>query len=261
MAARFLIHVGRATIHRILSEQLELSKVSARWVPRNLTDEHRQKRMGAALEMLTRYNQGGEEFLDRIVTGDETWFHYWTPETKARSMVWKKKDQPAPKKFKQQASAGKVMATVFWDRKGIIWIEYCPRGCTINGAEYFDTLMRLRKAIKSRRPGLLSKKVILLHDNAPAHSSKYTQGLLKSFEWDVFPHPPYSPDLAPSDYHLFPQIKSALGGKRFKDDASLQAEVAAICQKLDGAWYSLGIIKLISRYNKCLDNGGDYVEK
>lgn len=76
---------------------------------------------------------------------------------KVNSHQWfgKKKDEPAPKKFKQQLSAGKVMLTFIWDSKGVLLKEYMPQGSTVNSASSFNTLMKLRMAIKSKRPGLL----------------------------------------------------------------------------------------------------------
>lgn len=261
MALEFLTEASRTTVHRVLTQHLNLRKVSARWVPRDLSETHRSNRMAAALDFLTRYEADGAKFLNRIVTGDETWIHFWTPETKRASMVWKTVDEPAPKKFKEQPSAGKVMVTVFWDTKGIIMVEYMPQGSTITAASYFDTLMRLRKAIKEKRRGKLSKKIVLLHDNARPHSAKLTQTLLRDVKWDVFPHPPYSPDLAPSDFHLFPAIKAKLAGQRFPNLHALTSELNNIFKNLEQSFYSSGIEKLVVRYNKCLDKFGDYVEK
>ncbi len=138
--------------------------------------------------------------------------------------------------------------------------EYHSEGRTITSSTYFDTIMNLRKAIKSTRPGLLTKKGWFFHDNAPAHGAKLIQALLQSPHWDIFSHPPYSPDLAPSDFHLFPGLKGEFGGQRFKID-ELKNAVNTIFQNLDARWYSAGIEKLVHRFNKCLDRFGDYVEK
>jgi hypothetical protein len=70
------------------------------------------------------------------VTGDETWVHHYDPETKQESMQWTHQGSPPPKKFKVQKSAGKIMATVFWDIEGILLIEYMPHKTTITGASY-----------------------------------------------------------------------------------------------------------------------------
>jgi len=184
-----------------------MQKVCARWVPHDLSAENKKKRMGAALEFWSRYQEEGDECLNHIVTGDETWVHYWMPETKQASKQWKKSGERAPKKFKERPSAGKVLVTMFWDRKGIIHTAYMPQGTTITTASYLDTLWRLQAAIKRKRPGLLTEGVSLFHNNAPAHSAGLTQAALKNLKWKVFSHPPYSPDLAPSNYHLFPAIK------------------------------------------------------
>ncbi len=101
-------------------------KVCARWVPCQLTDEHQAQRTGAVLEFLMRYHNEGDQYPDRIVTGDEILVHFWTLETKEISKFWKTVDEPAPKKFKEVPSASKVMATVFWGRKGVILIDHLP---------------------------------------------------------------------------------------------------------------------------------------
>ena len=72
-------------------------------------------------------------FMRRIVTGDETWIHHYDPETKQQSMQWKHASSPSPRKFKVQASAGKIMCTFFWDAEGILLIDYMPHKVTITG--------------------------------------------------------------------------------------------------------------------------------
>lgn len=141
-------------------------------------------------------------------------------------------------------SAGKVMATVFWDSKGILLIDYLERGTTINADRYCDVLKKLKNAIRRKRPGLLRKKVFLLHDNARPHSARKTLDLLHQFDWDVFSHPPYSPDLAPSDFFLFPQLKAHLGGERFRNNAELEAAVNTFFSQNDANWYANGLQKL-----------------
>jgi transposase len=102
-------------------------------------------------------------------------------------------------------SPGKVVATVFWDVQGILLFDFTPPGSTVNAAAYQETLQRLKEAIRRKKPGLLTKGlgVLLLHDNARPHSAAATVNLLNSWGWEILPHPSYSPDLAPSDIHLF----------------------------------------------------------
>ncbi|UYV81551.1 TSN [Cordylochernes scorpioides] len=152
-------------------------------------------------------------------------------------MVRKKHEESAPKKAKVTISAGKVMAIVFWDCKGISLVDYLPPNTTVNAAKYCEVLTKLRAAIKWKHPGLLSRKVLLVHDNALPHAARTTQMLLENFKWEIFTHPPYSPDLAPSDFHLFPALKLHLGGKHFANDDEVQAEANHWLRRQDTAWY------------------------
>ena len=101
----------------------------------------------------------------------------------------------------------------------------------------------------------------LLHNNARPHSAAQTQDRITSFKWEQMDPPPYSPDLAPSDFHLFLRLKKCLGGKRFDDDDDLKDAVQKWLTSQAAAFYEEGIQKLVSRYDKCLNNGGEYVGK
>ncbi len=115
MAKEMCIDCSHTTIHSIMKNELVLRKVCSHWVPRMLTEDHKAQRMAAALDFLMLYREVGESMLDRIVMGNETWVHHYTPSMKQQSMVWKTADEPAPKKFKAVRSARKVLYTVFWD--------------------------------------------------------------------------------------------------------------------------------------------------
>ncbi|GFT13461.1 histone-lysine N-methyltransferase SETMAR [Trichonephila clavipes] len=194
-------NVGRTTLHKVVSEKLKFRKLCARWVPGLLTEEHKLKRMACALNFLDRYHKEGDQFLERIVTGDETWISHITPESKRQSMEWRHTNSPFRVKAKRTISTRKVMETVFWDRHGVL-----------------------------------------------------------SFGWEQIDHPPYSPDLAPSDFHLFRYLNEFLGGKRF-DTADEVKEVQDWLSSQAADVYDLGIQKLVERYDKCLNKYGKYVEK
>ncbi|GFR65634.1 histone-lysine N-methyltransferase SETMAR [Elysia marginata] len=212
-------------------------------------------------------NAGGDflgydvTFLDSIVTGDETWLHPCTPETKQDSMTWKHPSSPVEKKLKVRRSAKKIMGTVFWDSRVVLMFETLQPGETINAARYCQTLDKLREAVRRKRPGQLTNGVILPQDNATAHSARVTQGWLEKYGWEILPHPPHSPDLAPSDYHLFGPLKSELAGKRFDDDEELVDHVRKWLQNLDGSFLREGIYSMVRRWQKGVDRLGCYVEK
>jgi len=155
--------VSRSTIGRTLTEKLEYRKVCARWVPRMLTEDHQRQRNDSSRKFLQRYADENDNFLDSIVTGDKTWAFHFTPETKQQSHEWRHSSSPKPRKFKRTQSAGKVMATVFWDRKGVLLVDFMARGTTINADRYCETLKKTqtgdsepekRNADQGRMPSL-----------------------------------------------------------------------------------------------------------
>jgi hypothetical protein len=96
--------VSKTTIHEAVTEKLGYRKIRARWVPKMLTGDHKTKWMGSALKFLMRYTQEGDEFLDSIVTEDETWGFHHTPESKQQSLQLCHTHSPRTKKSKGQAT-------------------------------------------------------------------------------------------------------------------------------------------------------------
>ena len=84
-------------------------------------------------------------------------------------MEWRHSGSPRPKKFRVQKSAGKFLASIFWDQDGILLIHYLPKGPTINAEYYSSLLVQLKDILKEKRRRKVTKGVLFLHDNAPAH--------------------------------------------------------------------------------------------
>ena len=134
--------VGSA--YSLIHDSLKFSKVCARWVPKELTEERKRKCLDVCSRHLACYREG-DNFLQQIVTGDETWIQHYEPESKRQSMQWKHPSSPVAKKFKTQPLAGKLMLTIFWDSQGSI-LETCQeRGTTVTSAMYCDMLQREMK--------------------------------------------------------------------------------------------------------------------
>ena len=96
-------------------------------------------------------------FVRRIITGDETCINHHDPETKIAKHAVETCQFPNHSKFKVQASAGKIMCTVFWDAEGILQIDYMPHKVTITGVYYADLLGKLLVAVKEKRRGKLTQ--------------------------------------------------------------------------------------------------------
>jgi histone-lysine N-methyltransferase SETMAR len=152
------------------------------------------------------------------------------------------------------------MLTLFWDYKGPILEHYMPRGLTINSKLYCDLLQNhLKHAIRSKHRGLLSSGVLLQHDNARPHTAHATAKKIMDLRLECIPHPAYSPDLTPSDNHVFGPLKEALSGKKFSMDDEIKEAVHRWLRSQSEEFFSHEIQALVKHWHTCVECGGDYV--
>ncbi len=196
LAEEALTPISHPTICKILHDELGLSKVCVSWVPKLLTDEHKQNCMATAIKFLSPYHAEGESLFDHIVTGDEKYVHHFTPETKQASTVWKSTDKPTPIKAKRERSVGKVLLTMFWNSQCVLLEENAAPKQTVMKDTYFDTLIPLRQAIKNKRMRKLSRKILFIHDNAKLQAAKIVQALLEDSNGTFFAIQPIHPTLS-----------------------------------------------------------------
>jgi len=165
-------------------------------------------------------------------------------------MEWRHSGSPRPKKFLVQKSAGKVLASIFWDQDGILLIDYLPKGQAINAVYYSSLLVQLKGILKEKRRWKFTKGVLFFHDNAPSRRALATHKKLAYLGFQCLDHPPYSPDLAPSDYHLFPGLKKKqLKGRHFTSDAEV---IAATETRLNGqiSEFFLSVLQKLEQRDK-----------
>ncbi|KAG6794851.1 transposase [Apis mellifera caucasica] len=110
---------------------------------------------------------------------------------------------------------------------------------------------RKGKEIEEKRLELINRKgVVFHHDNARPHTSLVTRQKLLEFGWDVLPHPPYSPDLAPSDYFLFRSLQNSLNGKNFNNDDDIKLYLIHFFANKNQKFYERRIMMLPKRWQK-----------
>ena len=176
-------------------------------------------------ELLKRFEAECDGFLGRI---SGRWNLGPLPtagKPEKASEEWRHTSSPKPKKFRTQPSAGKVMLTVFWDKRGVILEHYMPRGNPVTSTTYTDLLKNhLPPAIKSKRRGRLSTGVLLQRDKAWSHTAHSTVATIQD-SFECFPHPPYSPDPQSSDFHVFGPLKEAMECRSFRSDEVVQQTV------------------------------------
>jgi transposase len=201
--------------HSILTEDLHMCTMVAKSVPKLLLQEQQQLRLEVVRDMLECTN-GDPEFLKTMITGDETWVYRYGTETNVQLSQWKHSSSPRPKTAQWVRSKVKVLLTVFFDYRRIVHHSYAPEGQTMNKEYYLEVICQIRDAVRRKRPNLCtSHNCQLLHDNAPAHSSHLIQSFLAKHGIPVVHQAPYSLDMAPCDFWLFPKLKRPLKGSRF----------------------------------------------
>lgn len=154
------------------------------------------------------------------------------------------------------------MLCIWWDQAGVIYFELLKPGETVNTLRYQRQMHSLREALDEKRPEWRGKhsKVILQHDNAPAHTASVVTNTIKELGWEILPHPPYSPDLAPSDYHLFASLGHALKEQHFLNHDILQKWLVEWFATKEIEFYRQGIRKSPQRWSECITSEGTYFE-
>jgi len=132
--------ISWSLLHQIVSGKVKFRKLCAHCVLKMHTEEHKLEQQATTLDFPTKYSEEGENFLNHVVTGNETWMSHEAPHSKQQSMEWRHTSSPKKTKFKQNTSTRKVMCTMFWDRKGVLLVDFLPQCSTINTGVCCNTL-------------------------------------------------------------------------------------------------------------------------
>ena len=183
---------------------------------------------------------------------DEIWIHHFTLESNQQSAEWTAEGESCPKQPKMQTSAGKVLASIFWDVQGIFFINYLKKGRTITNKYYIALLVHLKEEIAKKQPQMKKKKCSFTKSQLNCNNGKTT--------WIALLHPPYSPDLAPSDYWLFADLKRMFQGKTFGSNEEVISETEAYLEVKDKSFYKKHRI-VREAWNQCITIEGNYVDE
>ncbi len=252
--------ISHMTVQRILADE-GVTKICVWWVPKLLPDANKQARLDAVNEFLRRYCDN-PSMLDRIVTGDVSWVLVCHPKSEGRhESVAQERGTIAQKMLFGSIDKENPLCSVlgFQGRPVRTLCQRWGRKGRMNSAMYVDILDTLKKRIKWKRLELLRAGVILQHDNVTLHTSRVTVKKIEDLLREVFMHPTNSPNLAPSDYHLFPALKKFLGEKQFANDEEVKTIICQWMKDVGMQFYADSINKLVRRYNKCVHVDSDNV--
>src|SRR5438128_1052998 len=192
------VGISRERINHILRQELGMRKICKKWVPRLLTEEHRQKRVDISRQLLQILESG----FRNAITGDETWIHYYTTPIKEANKVWLAAEEDRPQIVRTALNSKKSMFCIFFSVEGVVAKIVVPKGVTVTGSFYADKILpEVFLKYKEMTERSTVRNVMLHHDNAAPHTSKVVTKYLKKENVSVLP------DLAPCDFFLFPRIK------------------------------------------------------
>ena len=232
----------------------ELGKVQkyGRWIPHTLSEANLAERANTCALLLSQRRTLG--WLDQIITGDEKWCVYVNH---TRKRQWVDADQEPEPEPKADLHPRKVLLSIWWGVRGVYYFELLPDNVTVTAQVYCTQLQRLAEKLALLRPRL--GKVYFLHDNARPHVAKVTRQKLLELEWEILPHPAYSPDLAPTDYHLFRALQHHLDEKKFDDRQALQEDLEQFFESQPRDFWEKGIHSLPERWQTVVEQDGTYV--
>lgn len=154
------------------------------------------------------------------------------------------------------------MVTVCWSKAGLIHHNFFNPGETITAETYCREIDEMHSKLCQMSPAALvnRKGPILLHDNARPHVARSTLQKLNELGYETLPHPAYSPDLSPTDYHFFKHLDNFLEGKVFKDQTAAKNAFEEFITSRTLEFYATGINKIVSNWHKCVDSDGSYFD-
>ena len=173
---------------------------------------------------------------------------------------WGKRNEPPPTTPKAGLNPNKVMLCIWWDWKGVLYYELLPENQTINSNKYCSQSDQLKAALDEKRPELVNRKCIIFHqDNARLYVSLMTRQKLLRLGWEVLIHPPYSPDIVPLDFHLFRSLQNSVKGKNFNSLEDCKRHLEQFFAQKDKKFWEDGIMKLPEKWQRVVEQKGEYV--
>lgn len=248
------LEISAYSVHKILRNNLKVKKVFSRWVPHALTEEQRKVRKEICQKNLNTFEQGGPQFISKIVTGDETYVPFYDAPTHQETKLWVFENEDVPTVLHYPTSRKKLMFTVFFRSTGLVKAVAHKEQKTVTAKSY--TEITLPQVLKE----LNIKGLLLHHDNASSHTAIITKNFIKKNKLKLLEHPPYSPDLAPCDFWLFPKLKRHLRGFKFESEEEIIQEVISFLEAIKREEY-FDVFKMWKdRMKRCIEFEGDYFE-
>jgi transposase len=248
------LQLSASTIFYVLTTRMGYRYRKCHVVPHLLTVKQKEDRVRQSVDLLGTLQTAKRLRWRFILTGDESWFFYFTPKRK----LWLPPDADAPQVARQLINTPKVMVTLFWNPWGI-YVSNALVGESFNAEYFVEHILNQVHLLQIVTAARTQKKRFILHmDNSPIHKARVVKAKLAQMPVYLAPHPPYSPDIAPSDFFLFGYLKEKMLGLEFDSPEALLDWIRTEFERISRQVLEEVFEDWIARVQKCIECEGDY---
>ena len=255
-SAAAALGVSHMTVRNGL-QQLGLRYHCTRWVPHVLTEGNRRQRVQVAKDILDMIGEMTAEQLPNLVTADESWFFHDNP----HDGRWCAEGEPPETAPQRTISSEKSLVCVFWTMRGPLLVAALDTRETYTSETAVRLLDQLDASVRAQGNEMGIRGMRLHWDNARPHFSRLTQSVIGRLGVSIVPHPPYSPDLAPSDFFLFGYLKNLMKGEKFLDRSTLETKIWDLMAQIPETTFQKVVNSWKKRLERVIELEGDYYSK
>ena len=247
---------AHSTVRWTLKNVLGLKYTKTRWIPHILTVPQRDARALLSAQLLDVLDEAKRTNFHFLITGDESWFFYASP----HKGLWLPEGAEPLEAQRPSHYSKKTMVTIFWGVNGPVAVEILPTGQKWT-AEYFigTVVPQIVESDAYQRSRAQKQRFVLHMDNAPIHTADTVKTCLAMYNIVLAPHPPYSPDLAPSDFYLFGKLKELARGCEFETVEDIKNWILSQFEEISMDELRRVYISWEDRLVRCISLNGSYI--
>jgi histone-lysine N-methyltransferase SETMAR len=219
-----LTHLSAATVYRRVGQSLGFTARHLRWVPHLLSDVQKLEPVQAAQLLLRKVGAQQQRAWHGIVTVDESWFFLTT----YHDFIWLPETENVRERERPMIESTKLMLRIVRNPQGFHVANVLPKGYKFNAGYHITELLSALFDWRRTQQRSTDGKLLVHAANARPHTAQASKGILEAHGMEKAPHPPYSPDIAPSDFYLFDHVTNRLAGASFADADELFEAVMTV---------------------------------
>ena len=247
--------IPKSTVHYHLTVILNFKNMNLKWVSHSLTEEQKAKRILISKQLLKTIRPSKHHNWKYFLTGDESWFYL----SYEHERMWVESGDEPQKRSKKMIGEEKDLVSVFWNQNGFALVDGLPKGVTFTADYFINNILEKLTKRGTAFPDRDGRRLNLHFDKARPHISNKSIQYMELNGLNKVPHPPYSPDIAPSDFFLFGYTKDKLQGCSFNTREELLDAIRQIWDEIQKETLREVFLEWEKRLQKVIDTDGNYI--